>query len=558
MTRLRTAALPVAAGCALLAVSWWLLPGRGEVATAAARAAPAPVVRAVPPAAPPSGPATPALATLVASADAAALARETARLAAAGVPVSTQQVAWDLKAAGRAMVALDYLALRPNGATAATWRLRVELARSADRPAAVTALLETAARRPGTAPTQDLIEAAYQAQRPDLVAAAMIAGVVPPMEAAPGVDLVRRLDAARRHDLIAQLDAAVPSDWRARDPWLAMRVAMHANDRAAAMRAAALFPPGQRDAAREAVLTRAGDQAALRALWLAQAARPGADRAALAERLLEAGWREDARAVLRAAATGGADERVARRLLFLMGPRPEAEDLAWLRRRAATDAGWLAAYAERDRPAAALAFLATHPLAATTPVLLMRLRLARATGDAAAGRTALATVLDGRPLDAETLRRAGADQPRGLPPALAEALTARRITAGVAAPDEARDLAWSAWNRGDAGAAERWLTALLRIAPEDAGALRLMADVQARRGGAKAARPWLNRALAATPEPSRERADLLDRLGRRDEALLILAGLRADAPRDRALAAMHARILLAAGRPGQARAVLAP
>lgn len=559
MTRLPTAALPVVAGGALLAAGWWLLPGRGEVATAASRAAPAPVTRALPPVVEPAVP-TPAFAALVRNADAATLARETARLEAAGVPVSTAQVAWDLKAEGRAPVALDYLALRSDGATPATWRLRVELARAAGRPAIVRQMLEGAARTAGAASTQDMIEAAYQADRPDLVATAMVSGVLPPMEAAPGVDLMRRLEAARRFDLIARLDRAGPSDWQARDPWLALRIAMHDGDEAAALRAVAALPPDQRDAARETVLTRAGDKAALRRMWIAQAARPGADRPALAERLLAAGWRDDATAVLRAGVErSGVESAAARRLLFLLGPRPAAADLAWLRRRAASgDAGWLAAYAERDRPAAALAFLTAHPLGTTTPVLLTRLRLARAGGDAAAGRIAMSTLLDGRALDAEALRRAGTDAPPELSSALTEALTAKRISAGVAAPEEQMSLAWAAWNRGDALATERWLTDRLLRVPDDAAALRLMADVQAKRGGAKAARPWWQRALAATPAPTRARAELLDRLGRRDEALRIVAALRADAPRDRALAAMQARLLVAAGRPGQARGVLAP
>lgn len=554
MTTRRPAALvPFAAGAALLGAGWMLLPGRGEIVTAAMRAHP--VSRTVPPApASPTKPAAqvPELADLVAHADAATLARETA----APTGVTTAQVAWDLRAAGRPAVAVDYLAMRPDGASAALWPLRFALLRAAGRQAEAVALVEAAVRRPGDVPATQVTVAAYTLDRADLVAAGIVSGALPRPDAAQALDLARRLE--KRPDLIAALDRAGVPEWRARDPWLALRVARASGDTAAALRAVALLPVAQRDVAREELLAKAGDREALRAMWRAQAAR-GGDRAAIAERLLATGWREDALAVLRdAAASGGVDTPAAQRLLYLMGPRPGGDDLAWLKQRAGGhDAGWLTAYAERDRPAAALAFLAGHPLADTIPVLVTRMRLARAGGDEAAGRTALAALLDGRRLEPATLRDIAAVVPRGLPPQLAETLATRRIAAGVASPAERMDLAWGAWNRGDTAAAERWLREQLRADAEDAAALRLMAQVQAKRGGAKAARPWWERALAATPAPTRERAELLDRLGRHEEALRIAAALRADAPRDRALAAMQARLLIAAGRPGAAQAVLA-
>jgi predicted Zn-dependent protease len=49
---------------------------------------------------------------------------------------------------------------------------------------------------------------------------------------------------------------------------------------------------------------------------------------------------------------------------------------------------------------------------------------------------------------------------------------------------------------------------------------------------------------------------LLDRLGRRNEAVNLVEALRVDAPQDRALAALHARLLIAQGQPGRARTVL--
>lgn len=83
-----------------------------------------------------------------------------------------------------------------------------------------------------------------------------------------------------------------------------------------------------------------------------------------------------------------------------------------------------------------------------------------------------------------------------------------------------------------------------------------MADVQAKLGGTSAARPWLERALSQTPPQSRARAELLDRLGRRAEAVTLVEALRVEAPQDRALAALQARLLIAQGQPGRARTVL--
>jgi predicted Zn-dependent protease len=84
-----------------------------------------------------------------------------------------------------------------------------------------------------------------------------------------------------------------------------------------------------------------------------------------------------------------------------------------------------------------------------------------------------------------------------------------------------------------------------------------MADVQARLGGERAARPWLDRALAQTPADSKARVEILEKLGRRSEAVVLVETLRSEMPRDRSLAALHARLLIAQGQPGRARTVLA-
>ena len=235
-----------------------------------------------------------------------------------------------------------------------------------------------------------------------------------------------------------------------------------------------------------------------------------------------------------------------------IGPRP----LERQSRPADEQGRWLAAYAERDSPAAALAFVQRHPLAARTEIAMLRLGLAQAAGERGAARAAMATLLDGRTLDPATLRRVSA-WAGGLEPSQARTLAERRIAAGMAGPRDRLDLAWAAWNAGDAARTRDLLRDHLAETPGDLSALRLMADAQARLGGAAAARPWLERALAQAPA-GRARAELLDRLGRRGEALGLVTDLRRAAPRDTELAALQARLLIASGQPGRARAVLTP
>lgn len=567
--------VPALAGLGLLGGGLLLLPDRREVIQAQRRAAPpVPAARRVgvatpvppmpvAPPPPPPLPPPPSIAAAIRTADAAQLAALTVKMIAAGQAVTTQQVAYDLVAKGRPAVALAYLAARPDGAGPPSWRLRIDLLRQSGRHGEAVALVAGAARtRTGIAPA-DLTAAAYAANRPDLLITAAANGAIPPPDAALALDLARRADATGRGDLIALLDRTTRADWRAADPWLAIRVATRGRDTAAALRAADRLPVAQRDAARETILTTAGDRAGMRALLLGRAAQPGARIDVIAEQLLAAGYRDDAEAVLRRAAIGQpATSPATRRLLYLMGPRPSADDLGWLRQQAqrgsaAEQAAWLAIYADRDRPNVALAFLARHPLAAHTDVMLMRLQLAKAAGNDGVGRDLAAKLLDGRPLDAVQLRQLAAAMPETAGATQANAIAQRRIAAGVAEPRDAIDLAWAAWNAGDAAGAARWLRAHLTQDATDLPALRLMADVQARTGGERAARPWLERALAQTPQDSRARVELLDRLGRRADALALVERLRADAPQDRSLVALNARLLIAQGQPGRARTMLA-
>lgn len=497
------------------------------------------------------------LAFSTATADAESLSAMADRIGARA-PVSTAQITQDILASGRPGVARAFFEQRPDRALASLWRLRFELHRQTNDIKAAESLLRAAATNPGTAQARDLIEAAYEMDLPELVVVAAEQGSVPPLSRALSLDLAQRAAGSKRYDLIARIDRVGTVEWRQDDPWLAMSLAQRSGETAAALRYAALLPSGQA-AAREAIILASGDRQAIRTMLLAHARTAKDGRAAIAQQLLEAGFRADAIALLRLEGVGRApDDPLAARLLYLMGPRPDAEGLAWLRSRATGDPRWLKIYMERERPAVALAFIEAHRLADGTEMLLQRLKLASAARDRQAAARALVILLDGRALTPTQLSAATANVPAGLDSRFKLALARARITAGAALPSDRLDLAWDAWNQHNPQETFDQLQAYLRLHPDDQAALRLMADVEAKRRGNKAAWPWLERALVGSPARSRERAEILEMLGRTPEAIAVVETLRQDSPGDKRLAIIHARLLVAAGDPGRARKVLQP
>ncbi|MFC3174629.1 hypothetical protein ACFOD9_10230 [Novosphingobium bradum] len=470
--------------------------------------------------------------------------------------VPTARVAWDVLAGGRPAVARAFLEQRPDAGDPALWQLRVDLARRTGDLAAARAMVDAAARHPGTAPPAQLVSAALATDLPEAVVLAAEHGAVPAPDARLSLDLVHRALAAGRGDLVARIDRSGSPAWREADPWLAMDLARRAHDYSAALHYAALLPSG-RDEARRAIVLASGDRPAIRAMLL-EMAGAGGDRPVLAQQLVEAGFRADGIALLQAeAATRPASDPIAARLLYLMGPRPDASGLQWLRNRAASGADWRQAYLEREQPGTALAWLTAQGDAATTPMLLARLRLAAAARDRAAGTALVAQLLDGRRLAPADLAALAAHAPPRLDPRLTLALAHARITAGTASAQDWRDLAWDASQHGRFGEAGALLGTWLARAPDDRAALRLMADVTRKTGGERAARPWLERAAALSAPDSLERAELLEQLGRPAEALAIVDRLRQAAPADRHLTAMAGRLLIAGGDPGRARRLLA-
>jgi tetratricopeptide (TPR) repeat protein len=473
-------------------------------------------------------------------------------------PVPTVQVAYDLLAAGRPAVAMAFLEGRPERDAPATWRLRLELHLQAhDLPFAQEMVRHAAVTR-GAVPTTDFVQGAYAAGLPGALLSAAEHRVIPPLDAARSLDLARQAQASGRFDLIARIDRAGTPGWRSQDPWLAMAVAQHAGDVAGALHYAALLPQGAA-AARRSIIIASHDRQAIRAMLLEEGRADPAQLPSAAQQLLDTGFRADAIALLQQGCTRCApDDAQAARLLFLMGPRPPATGLAWLRMRAETDSRWIKPYVNREAPGAALAFLQSRPDADATPVLLDRLALAVAARDRAGAGQALDRLLDGRPLSAAQAGAVTAASPPWLDRKTTLALSRMRVRSGAELPGDRLDLAWDGWNRGDMGTAQENLLRHLSRKPDDAAALRLMAEIERRRAGDRGARPWLEKALAATPGATADRARLLEQIGRLDEALVLVRGLRQSTPHDRRLQAMEGRLLVASGDPGRARKELQP
>lgn len=126
-------------------------------------------------------------------------------------------------------------------------------------------------------------------------------------------------------------------------------------------------------------LDKQGKHDEARQFWIklaAQASTSAAQKRAIAYTLLNNGYKNDALPVFRALAQKAAPESEAvKELLFLWGPRPEPDAMAWLENRylkAPTEekAAWAALIAERSTPEALAAFMDRNPESSRHPQLL--------------------------------------------------------------------------------------------------------------------------------------------------------------------------------------------
>lgn len=478
-------------------------------------------------------------------------------IADAGGKVALEEITYEILSSGRPDIAQRFIENQPGRHSPSLWRLRFELFRKSGKNVNAHDMVRAAAYTPALAPAKDLTEAAYTLNRPDLIIMAAENHAIAPLTPAQALSLASWANDNKRYDLISHIDRGGGSAWRSQNPWLAMTLAQREGDTQKALHYAALLPAGG-DAARESIIMATGDKEAIRNFLLERASK-GIEKADIvAERLLAQGFRPDAIKILRQeAAQQPLKDPATERMLYLMGPRPHAEDLEWIKNKAIQDKKWMAIYLERESLSKSLKFLESLKSANDTEILLKRIAIANQARDKEAAIRAMDMLLDGRKLDSDQLKLANtAIVPEKDNKRIQQALAQARLRIGIATPSDRLNLAWTSWNKGDVKETEGYIRAYLNDKPDDADALQLMAEVQAKLSGERTARPWLERRLALLPNLSREKAELLNRLGKTSDAIKIVENLRRNTPGDKRLDILLAQLLITAQNPGRAQKVL--
>jgi tetratricopeptide (TPR) repeat protein len=314
---------------------------------------------------------------------------------------------------------------------------------------------------------------------------------------------------------------------------------------------------------------RPGDAAAL---WAELALRPGvpADlRRQLAFRLLEAGDKRSAERAFRSlAATAASESPDVRQLLFLWGPRPSAEQLAWIEARArgaggAEQGAWMRILTDRGAPARAIAVHragARHDVPETT--IEAYLSALEAQDDRNAMAAAVREELP-RAQSAKLWRQLARMAARAGDTALERQAIERLVAVGEGGPEAQRRLGMLAHLRREQDTAERLLLSFVAATGGDDESWMILGDIATRRRDHATARQRYTQALQRL-EASREtfrsrvvRAHLLHRLGREAEAARLYEALLTERPRDQSLRADYVAMLMEQGAVQHAHDVLA-
>jgi len=279
----------------------------------------------------------------------------------------------------------------------------------------------------------------------------------------------------------------------------------------------------------------------------------------IAYQILDLGDKDAAEALFRAlAATAPAESEDVNELLFLWGPRPSAERVAWLAGRlrnapsAAERLGWLRQMIAVEAPAAAVEAVEPQDLAkdSTEMVTLWADALgAVRDSSAVAARLRAAMDADSSPDHLRIYAEAAYDAESW---DLALGAYGKLMAAHPKGGDDRRRLIDAAMASADKAAAAQALQRYLAATPDDAEALADLGELLAGlddEAGAQAA--WqaaldtLDRHPQATGfEQRRLKAVLLQRLDRNKEAAEIYAALVAERPKDQSLRADLAAALL--------------
>ncbi|WP_298375486.1 tetratricopeptide repeat protein [Azospirillum sp.] len=319
-------------------------------------------------------------------------------------------------------------------------------------------------------------------------------------------------------------------------------------------------------------LGKLGRKAELRRYLLARgtdARLPLTERRAVVFALLDLRDKPGAERILRQLATGqGPKSEDAKQLTFLWGPRPKAAALDWIEERAraaatpADQAGWYGLLAELGGASRVTARLGPNGGPTTAELKTPYIEALAADGKgkelAEAVRSAVATEQD-----PERLRRFArlAEQGRERK-ASAEswrALLAQRPEDGEAL----RQLGMLAFDENRLLDAERLLRRFVARAPDDYEAYYFLGEALTALKRSSAATPFFQTALAQlragkirNDAVTQTEANLLNRLGKVDDAVALFEGLRKQRPENTQLKADFASLLIENGRLPEARRVL--
>ncbi|MBP2310644.1 tetratricopeptide repeat protein [Azospirillum melinis] len=321
-------------------------------------------------------------------------------------------------------------------------------------------------------------------------------------------------------------------------------------------------------------LTKLGRKADLRRYLLARATDdrlPADRRREPVSALLALGDKVGAEQALQRLAAGqGPQSEDFRQLAYLWGPRPPASGLDWIEARAkaagtpAEQAAWYDRLADYGGGRRVIAGLATQGAAPAQPALKTPYIEALAAAGkgkelADAVRTALA-----EEASPDRLRRyARLAEQTGQRAAASQAWTALLARK----PDDAdalRQLGMLAYDENRLADAERLLRRYVATGPNDYEAHYFLGEALTALKRPTAATPFYRTALsqlrartARGDAAIQTEANLLNRLGKVDDAVALFEGLRKRRPADRQLKADYASMLIENGRLPEARRVLA-
>ncbi len=328
------------------------------------------------------------------------------------------------------------------------------------------------------------------------------------------------------------------------------------------------------DALYRDTLTKLGRKADLRHYLLARATDgrlPADKRREPVSALLALGDKTGAEQALQRLAAGqGPQSEDFRQLAYLWGPRPPAAGLDWIEARAkaasspAEQAAWYDRLAEYGGGRRVIAGLGGQGAAPAQPAL--KAPYIEALAAAGKGRELAQALRTAVPEEAapDRLRRyARLAEQTGQRAAAAQAWTALLARK----PDDAdalRQLGMLAYDENRLADAERLLRRYVASGPDDYEAYYFLGEALTALKRPTAAVPFYRTALSQLRHRAgrgdaavQTEANLLNRLGKVDDAVALFEGLRKRRPADRQLRADYASMLIENGRLPEARRVLA-